>query len=402
MNLSSSSSEEDYSSNDDDIQQKISYMGVRNEVAATATATDAGISKSTATVADTRNTLLSDSDDNGNGDEFDDIDWEDGDDGDEDENEQDITMSLQSHKNNGLGLSRKETDTSLSLNKTKSGKEKQKQRKRRRGQFKKIQISSSQVKTLLQNIQQTHLLALTSRSIFHSSFFMGGRSCSNPATNPCHSGGSVSNCSSTTKNNEDGDDKLVLNVAYSLIPMEFLDYSYSYQNDQQQNQYDQSDDAISVIPSRIILNKFCAWFFEFVNHHHGEESSSRRRSSRRGGRGGGNRKRNSEEIRTSTAASTRRSKRLKKNSGYHDGDNSIASGGKGVMKQRQQSEQDDTYSNTMHLHLSSHRQNRLLRLFKYLSIMNSGDPNIYNESHTSSTVSITPLEKTLVLICMMR
>ena len=388
MNLSSS--EEEYSSDDDDIKEKID---------ASTTAKDGSSLNSVQQLnwtnknkADNENFHEEDNNDDDDGDEFDDIDWEDGGDEDYDNmqmeepsksfDEQQSMIASTIYK----GTNTKHSDDSKDKDQTKT--KKKKKRSSTRKQFNKIPTNSIQIKELLRNIQRTHMLLLTSRSIFHSSFYMDDN-----------------------VHDEDGNwiySNEILNVAYSLIPSEFTNdrSSISVQRSEQKQQLNKrtNNHGIIILPNKMILNKFCTWFFHYVNHGETNRRNRIRQNIASGapsnmmkggrGRGGGRRrKRNSIDVDDSSnkdightvAGTTARSRKRTKS----------------TSKQQQQQEVSDDISimNTEQDHsIATSMKQNLLEIFEYLSYINDDNPNIHNVS----PMKLNPLQKTLVLLCMTR
>ena len=374
MNLSSS--EEEYSSDDDDIKEKIDSTTSINEGLSLNPKQVNGINKT-----EHENAHEEEEDD----DEFDDIDWEDGGD------DNDMYMEEQSKPINEKSTIVGEIYEGSNTKDFEDPKDKRQtimKKKRSRKQYNKIPTNSKQIKELLRNIQRTHMLLLTSRSIFHSSFYMND------------------NIPSDIEDDIKGDGNWIysneiLNVAYSLIPSEFTDDRSSSSAQRRGQQQNERTNHGIILPNKMILNKFCTWFFNYVNHGKtnwrnrirqniasGAPSSSSTSSSnmKRGhGRSGRRRKRNSSDVDDiiKDLGNSRNNKRTKS-----------------APKQQQEEATNNKSMMNIEDHHSiteSMKQN-LLEIFVYLSCINDDNPNI----HDVSLMKLSPLHKTLVLLCMTR
>ena len=198
-------------------------------------------------------------------------------------------------------------------------------------------------------------------------------------------------------------DNEILNLAYSLIPMEFIDYSA--QQYQQQQRYElntkkEGKHSHYVLPNKMILHKFCTWFFQFINQiSEGTKGRNNRSSSSFTNNICGNarrRKRNiGEKSTTSSTTAIKRKESSKKFKGntrerdnygynYNNGFKRSSFG----MKHKQESS----------ISIAGTMIHELLEIFEYLSCVH--DEN--NISPTISRMELTPLQKTLLLLCMTR
>ena len=327
--------------------------------------------------------------------DLDDIEWEDGS-FEEQEEEQ------QQQQQEEEGIEKPNYNNIEETNNNSDDPMKSRRRKRKRNtntttasmkkQFKKIPLSNHdnnrnrRIKSLLQNIQKTHLLSLLSRCVFHSS-----RVTLNHHWNDhCHE-------KTYAKNNYDDQDELVLSVAYSLIPMEFIDYSMNEQHKQRHRKHykndnpdyasattdntTDNDDYPIVIPSKMVLDKFCSWFFQFVNSTHDNQATSTRsieidtdRLFKRRIHG--------QSRSLSSSNSTRSSNSSKRNKNKRQSNNRF----KGDSRIQKMTQEKQNHNTDIEVTI----QERLIKILEYLSV------------HSVCDFTINPLEKSLLIISMMR
>ncbi len=408
MNLSSSE-DEGYSSNDEDISEILhkQQSRVENGYAASGSASTTDLNGAMSTRNENHGLQTSNGKSNGDkegedidgdGDESDDfsnVDWEDASVEDEEENEdvlEDVNVGSNVYDNEDEGASdslpvtkrgtkyptrgvtihfgedengvrtrtgdskSKKSPSSESNTKTKG------KQKRKRKRMRKIKNLSSNVRALLEELQRAHILSSIGRSIFHSSLL-----------------GSI-------------DDEDIWSIAYSLIPLEFLDDTDTYRTSSTRTSNSNSN---SKLPTYTQLHQFCKWFFDFVNHvderrwriHRSNVAAgaptSRRSSRRRGGSkssgsGSGSTPYDCHGNHSTTTSNT--------SSANHSGVGRKVDNDKGIEANP--------------LTIESAIKCHLIRICSYLSTTYDDHPDL--DVEPNERPSISPLDKVLLFACMAR
>lgn len=283
--------------------------------------------------------------------EFDEINWEDVDihQGFDNKSNEETKHSIE----NGVTVTVPKNSVTIDLHDCAVRPETKSKKCKKPRQFRKIQKISPQLKALTLDIHRAHLLSLTSRAIHLSSF------------------------SGLPTSTSTGDEKVIYCLAHSLIRLDFLDENY--QNILlTEEKHDEKNEMLFIIPTRDLLERFCKWFFEFINH-----ITTRREHIRRANMATGVRKstRRRRGKRRSMSPKCRKEK-LKNEVHFMK-----------TIKTLSKDAKSTTLSNCVF----NRKRQRLLHILQYISPTNDEDVSIELDACT-----ILPEEKNLIFACMAR
>ena len=376
MNLSSSDedSEDGYSSNDEDIA---TILHQQQQDASTSTSTNSKDQKMPApTVAAHQRDMgthnHSDSDSASDSEGFDDIEWEDASIGEQDSKmppekdavekrfpSRDVVINFNDADADGNDDDNVNVNINDSISKRGIEGKKSKSNTRKRRRLNKIKDAHVplNMQHLLRDLQRSHMLASVSRSIFLSSMSV------------------LRTATATTE------DDILWSIAYSVIPPEFLDNGDD-DNDNDNDEEKSSDaDRSCIVPTYPQLQRFSLWFFDYVDVRMLEQRRQiQHRSNIAAGAG-------------ARAGATRSRTRRKSRRGNR----------KAEMEQESGNGVDVSTRVDNNKHASM--REKLVRIMAYLSPTNDDHPDPHapaNPSQDVGNISITPLEKVILFICITR